>query len=376
MKIEYLEWVKNLYRSFSSLPAGALCHNLTASCVSAPLDLMAAHIAHGLSRSHLEPPDPWFNMHLTNEIADIQETGTDSILLTIGASQAISLVCMALLEKGDQVIIEDPCYQPLLAVPQYLGALIKKLHRNPDNEFGVDPEQLDRLMTDDTKLIILTNLHNPSGAVMPVDELKQLYAVAKKHNPNVKILIDEVYLRFVNTHPPSAATLGEGFIAINSLSKVYGLWVLRCGWITAHPAIIEKVKSLFVLLENVGAPMNESVSSIVFEHLDAYGAESDRIVSRNREIIHENLDPLFENGIMRGKIPEHGPILFPGFQGVEDADNLVQYLSSEHGVYVVPGRFFDMPGRVRMGFGGETESFKKAIQAFSIGIRQYLDQSK
>lgn len=372
METEYLKWVKDLYRDFHLLPEGSPCHKLTSSCVETPIDLLSQHIQHGLSRSHLEPPDPWFNKHLTSEIADIQSMSSESILLTIGASQAISLVCMALIQKDDHVIIERPCYQPLMAVPQYLGADIQYLHRNTEDGFGIRPQALEALTTERTKLIILTNLHNPSGAFLAVDELTALYKIAQKHNPDVKILVDEVYLRFISPHMPSASTLGEGFITINSLSKVYGLWTLRCGWIAAHPAIIDRVKDVFVLIENVGAPMNESVSSIVFEHLDAYAGLSAKAVNQNREIIHNALDNLFADGTLLGQIPDQGCILFPGFTNTENADPLVNYLAKEHGVYVVPGRFFGMPGRVRMGFGGETDAFKTSINAFAHGIREYF----
>lgn len=370
LRIEYLTWVKNLYGEFRASKKDAPCFNLTASSVAVPIELFSDHIKRGLSREELEEPDPWVHPKLVERISISEGVDPDNVLITNGASGAIFLVCRTILEHGDHVIVEYPCYEPLIAVPEFMGADVSLLYRRVENGFDVDLDELDSMMSERTRLIILTNLHNPSGVYLRQDELLGIQAVARKYRSEVRILVDEVYHRFIDKNVQPAAKLNEGFVSINSLSKVYGLYILRCGWITADQDFIDAVRRIFVLTENIGSPLNESIASVVLEHEEEYYNHSRAILNQNRKILKGFVQPLLEEGLLEGNIPENGCICYPKLTRINNTEGFTRVLAEKQNVYVVPGHFFGLPQHVRMGFGGDTEELRIGLERFGRELRR------
>src|SRR5207247_583804 len=160
-----------------------------------------------------------------------------------GTSMADHLAMAPLLEHGDEVLIEQPTYDPLLAVAQYLGAKIKRFPRSFENEFKIDIDALEKQITKRTRLIVLTNLHNPSSALVDDAMLRQIRELTR--GVGARVLVDEVYLEamFENAPKPAIA-LGPEFVVTSSLTKGYGLSGLRCGWILAGPELADKMRRL------------------------------------------------------------------------------------------------------------------------------------
>ena len=366
-RIDYLTWIKELFRKSTEFD---VFFNMVGSSMHEPMELLEKHIPMALSRQALEHPDPWFHPKLIENISRIEGVNPDQVLITNGASGGIFLVCKTLLDPGDHVIIEYPCYEPLRAIPEYLGARIAWLPRRHQTGYNVDLKECAALMTPQTKLVILTNLHNPSGALLSDDALSDILTTVRDINPHARILVDEVYHRFIDSNVKPAAHLDKCVISINSLSKVFGLHVLRCGWIVADPDFIENVKRVFVLLENIGSPLNEAIASVVLDHQEEYERRSKQLLLRNRDILDETIQPLLEKGYLKGRIPEYGCIYFPELVGVPDVDVFLRDLAEKQRVYAVPGRFFGAPQHVRIGFGGRTEELEIALKGFSHQIMQ------
>ena len=374
LRINYLTWVKNLYRELIRRGQSEPVYNLTASSIAEPDDLLSNHLMLGLSKEGVKRPDPWFHPQLVERISRIEGVRPENIMLASGASGALFLVCRTILEKGAHVIIETPCYEPLIAVPEFIGAEISFFHRKSENDYHIDPDELDSLILDRTKLIILTNLHNPSGCFLRDDDLLNILAVGRRHNRHIKILVDEVYHRFIDKGIKSAVKLDDGFISINSLSKVYGLYALRCGWIVADSDTIESLLNVFVLTENIGSPLNESVSSVVLEYLHEYDVYSQALLSDNREILKEYIRPLLDEGLLEGEIPEYGCIYFPKCVGLEDTRLFAQSVAESHNVFFVPGVFFGSPQHVRIGFGGKSEVVREGLIKFGLALRHFCNK--
>ena len=177
---------------------------------------------------------------LLEAIARKENVTTDCVVETLGTSMANYIAMAALIEPGDEIIIEHPTYELLLSIAQYLGANVKRFHRRFEGKFLIDIDELRRAVTSKTKLIIITNLHNPSSAFTDEETLKQIGAIAE--NVGANVLVDEVYLDAAFAKKPrSAFHLGEQFVTTNSLTKVYGLSGLRCGWILAEPKLAQKM---------------------------------------------------------------------------------------------------------------------------------------
>jgi len=368
-RINYLTWVKNLYKDLIRLDQSGPFYNLTASSIAQPIDSFSNHLMLGLSRKALERTDPWSHPQLVERISRIESVKPENIMLSSGASGALFLICRTILEKGAHVIVETPCYEPLIAIPEFIGAEISYFNRKPENDYRIDPDELDSSILDRTKLIILTNLHNPSGYFIRDNELLSILEVGRKHNKEIKILVDEVYHRFVDQGILSAAKLDDGFISINSISKVYGLFMLRCGWIVAESKLIDNLRRVFILTENIGSPLNESVSSIFFQHLEDYNVYSQTILLENRKIIEETVRPLLDEGYLEGEIPEFGCIYFPRLVGIDDTRLFAQALGERQHVFLVPGRFFGSPQHVRIGFGGKPNVLREGLIRFGQELR-------
>ena len=144
----------------------------------------------------------------------------DRIVMADGTSMANMLAMAALIAPGDAVAIESPAYEPLVAVARFLGAEVKRFAR-PAPDFPIDPATIPA----GCKLIVLTNLHNPTGALADATTLRALHSVAERDDAHV--LVDEVYLDSAVPDQTSAALLGDRFVCTSSLTKCYGLSGLR-----------------------------------------------------------------------------------------------------------------------------------------------------
>ena len=159
----------------------------------------------------------------------------------------------ALIEPGDEVIIERPVYDLIPSAIGFLQANVKWLPRPASLGYQPDLEALRRTLSTHTKLIVLINLHNPSSVFIDTLTMKEIGRLARA--VGARVLVDEVYLDAAFEAEPKSAFHfgGKEFVTTNSLTKVYGLSGLRCGWVLAEPALVEKMWRLSDLF-NVHIP--------------------------------------------------------------------------------------------------------------------------
>lgn len=280
----------------------------------------------------------------------------ETIVTAIGTSLANHLAMAALVKPGDEVLIEQPTYEPLLALAQYLGAEIKRFRRNFESGFEVLPEEVERNITSRTRVIVLTNLHNPTGVLIEQETLRRVGNLARRNNAHV--IVDEVYLEALFTdRPPTAVKLGPEFVATSSLTKAFGLSGLRCGWIVAAPELAQRIWRLNDLFGVMPAHPAERLSVIALEQLAGITAAARARLDENRKLVYDFLDTRVDLEAIR---PEFGTIVFPRLkQG--SVDRLCEVLKQKYETSVVPGRFFEMPNHFRVGFGNEREMLQEGL---------------
>src|SRR5438309_7535005 len=200
-----------------------------------------------------------------------------------GTSMAHFLAMATLISPGDEVLIEHPTYEPMLGAASFLGATIKRFERKAADGFRLDPDIIERAMSDRTRLVVLANLHNPSGALAEEPELRAIGAAAT--GVRARVLIDEVYLDAAGR--PSAHHLGPEFVCTNSLTKVYGLSGLRCGWILAEPELAARMCRLNDLFGVNQAHPAERLACIAFDRLDEVVGDGPELLERNRRIFNQ-----------------------------------------------------------------------------------------
>jgi hypothetical protein len=288
----------------------------------------------------------------------------DRVATAIGTSGANFLVALALIAPGDDVLVESPAYDPLLAICRVRGANTVRFERRLEDRFSVDPDRVKRAITPATRLIVLTHPHNPSGGLTPDDHLLAIANLAARHD--AVVLVDEVYLDAARgCGTPPAALLADNVVSTNSLTKSYGLAPLRCGWAIASPEIAERIRRARDIVDGTGSIPAERLSVVAFEHLE-------RLAARARAILQPNVTTFeaFLHGApaLEGFV-RHGTVAFPRLRSGADATAFAERLLRDHDTAVVPGRFFEAPAHFRVGLGVPQETLLRGLESLSACLR-------
>ncbi len=287
----------------------------------------------------------------------------DCVVAAAGTSLANHLAMAALLEPGDEVLIEHPAYELLVSTALYFGVTVTRFPRLPDNGYALEPSAVRAALTPKTKLIVITNLHNPSSVLTPDPVLREIGSLAR--SVGAYVLVDEVYLDAVYENTPrSAFHLGPEFIVTNSLTKVYGLSGLRCGWILAQPDLARAMWRLNDLFGSIPAHPAELLSLAAFEHLDFIRDRARRIVEADRLLLRDFLDR--QPAVSAPRTP-WGTTVFPRLNG-GGVDQFLARLRTDYETSAVPGRFFEMPDHFRLGMGVNTEMFREGLRRIDLAL--------
>ncbi|PYS66247.1 MAG: aminotransferase [Acidobacteria bacterium] len=285
------------------------------------------------------------------------------VTISGGTSMANHLAMAAAVEHGDEVLIEQPTYEPLLAVAEYFGAKIKRFSRAFENEFRIDAEEIARQITPNTRLIVLTNLHNPSSTLVDDKTLKQIGELAER--AGARVLVDEVYLEAMfEAAPRSSVHLGPEFISTSSLTKGYGLSGLRCGWILAEPELAQRMRLLHDIFGALAPHPVERLSVAALSKLPKFVARAKRILESNRAVLNEFLDSREDLKAVR---TESGTTSFPRLLKGR-VENLCDLLTEKYDSAVVPGRFFESPQHFRLGMCAEPQLFSEGVQRLGAAL--------
>lgn len=281
-----------------------------------------------------------------------------------GTSMANHLAMAAIIEHGDEILIEQPTYEPVLAIADYLGAKIKRFPRRFENSYQIDIEELAKRVTPRTRLIALTNLHNPSSALVDELTLRKIGALAR--TVGARVLVDEVYLEAMFENAPRTSLhLGPEFVATSSLTKGYGLSALRCGWILAEPDMCKKMRRLNDIFGAVGPHPVERLSVIALERLPKIADRAKKILQQNRSALKQFLKARDDLDVVW---TESGTTSFPRLRR-NNVERLCARLLEKYETAVVPGSFFESPQHFRIGLCCSPELFQAGLS----GLGQALD---
>ena len=290
-------------------------------------------------------------------IGERYRVNTESIVTAAGTTFANHLAVAGIIKPGDEVLVEQPAYEPMLAAIRYLGADVKRFPRSFENGFQIFPGQLEPLVTRNTRLIVITNLHNPSGVLIEDSTLKQIGELAR--SVKARVLIDEVYIETLfEESPRTSFHLGNEFVVTSSLTKAFGLSGLRCGWIFAEPEIARRMWLLNDLFAATPVHAGERLSVVAFDQLAEIGARAQELLDRNRRILNDFLDTREDLEVVR---PQFGTVMFPRVRR-GTSETLCRLLREKYETSVVPGSFFEMPEHFRVGISGETETLETGVE--------------
>jgi aspartate/methionine/tyrosine aminotransferase len=351
---DYMHWSKTQSRAR---------YNLATSGV-APFPLRELPV--DLEELEINGDDSYGYPPLEQAIAAHHGVDPECVVESAGTSMANHLAMAAILEPGDEVLIEYPAYGPIVDVAHYLQANVKRFRRAEENGWAIDPDDVRRSITPKTRLVVTTNLHNPTSVLTSESVLREVGEVAR--SIGALVLVDEVYRDAVYENTPRTSFhLGPGFVVTSSLTKVYGVSGLRCGWILAQPDLAWKMRRLNDLYSATPVYPGELLSVAAFKHLGLLREQARRILEADRKLLH---DFLKQQTAVSTAETQWGTTSFLRLSRsrASNTDKFLEQLRAEFGTSAVPGRFFEMPDHFRIGMGVNTEMFGEGLNRIGYAL--------
>lgn len=367
----YAQWVRRAVGD-ARASRGRLV-TLFDSSVPEPVDLLTDTVSRAFAAPVTSRYTSAFsggNPFVVDHLARRYGVDRGQVLCTTGATGALSLIYRALVPRGERILVETPGFDLFTDIAADHGIMVDSFVRAaPD--FSIDVDAIAAALRSDTRLVVLSNLHNPSGAVADHATLLALARLAEARG--VLVLVDEVYGDYADAaaRPCDAASLSPNFISVSSLTKIYGLSTLRCGWIVAAPDVIGPIREFGEKFEFGVSNLSHAVAALVLESSATFDAYSAVIVATTRPIIAAQFARWQDDGLIAGEVPPYGCIAFPRLVGIDDTAGFADWLSQRCGVIVAPGEYFGAPGHVRIGFAQAPADLEFALAALGEGLRAW-----
>jgi aspartate/methionine/tyrosine aminotransferase len=292
------------------------------------------------------------------------------VLFVPGSTLGNYLLASVLVRPGDRVLVEEPAYENLPGLVRVLGATPVPLARRADLGYLPDPAEIEAAFRSGILLLILTDLHNPTGTPMPADLLREIAGIARTHG--ARILMDEVYRDFLPGAPGTAYQIDPKVIVVaSSLTKVYGMGAMRAGWILCPPDLRSEAACLLDYLTVLPpAPVAYAAEQVLREIAIRRDAARD-YVARGGAVFNRFLAARED---VRCRQHQAGVVAFPAFRGIADTAKLVAWLRNEHSVAVVPGAFFGDRTRIRLAAGAAPEVLEPALEILARAVDRFSER--
>ncbi|HET7577109.1 MAG TPA: pyridoxal phosphate-dependent aminotransferase [Sphingomicrobium sp.] len=345
------------------------------SSVPEPVDLLRETITAGFSTPITSRYTSAFvdgNPYVIETLARRYGVSRAQVLCTTGATGALSLVYRALMNPSERVLIEQPGFDLFHGLARSYGLEVDYFARRGPR-FVIDPEEVAARIRPETRLIIITNLHNPSGMTVDEPVLQALAEIAEFNN--LYVVVDEVYGDYADAavRPRAAAQISPRLISVNSLTKIYGLSTLRCGWIVAAPEVLAPIRALSEEVEFGVSNLAHAVAALVLERSDQFDGYRDEIIDRCRPIIEAYWARWRDDELIEGELPDFGCVSFPKLTGIDDTEEFSIWLADRSGVIVAPGEFFGALGHIRIGHAQLPGDLEQGLEELTAGLKIYRD---
>jgi aspartate/methionine/tyrosine aminotransferase len=304
---------------------------------------------------------------LRQQIAKWHGVDAEAVVVTSGASEAISMLMCVASEPGASVVLPSPGYPATEVMAEGFGLKVRHYALTAESSFNQDAATVLEAVDATTRLVFVNSPHNPTGSVMPPDEQRKLAQALDERS--IPLVVDEVFHPLYHGKAQPTAAGGANMLVIGDMSKALSLPGLRIGWVIdrdeAHRRQLIEARGYFSLS---GPPMIEAVAAAALE-------SSDRILARVRSVTQANLVHLEKfidsfNTKLKWVKPEGGTLSFPWLASGEDTRPLCEAWAKA-GVLVAPGDCFGEPRHMRLGFGSaEPQDFAQALERIAHVLKE------
>lgn len=323
--------------------------------------------------ANVDPSDVEFGYGSTEGTAGLREriaalypgADPDDVLVTTGSAEANFLTLWRLVEPGDRVVIVEPTYGQTPGLARGLGAHVVALNLEEAHGWQPAPGAAAAAITPGTRLVVVTNPNNPTGAVLSDGTRAEIVAAAEA--AGAWLLADEVYAGAevgARDAPATPSLWGDTdrVIATASLSKAYGLQGLRLGWLVAPAPLREELWARKDYTSIAPAVLSDALARAALEP-----ETRRRILDRCRSIIHANLELVREwadaTPDLRVRMPDAGAICLFAYEAPVASLELAERLRRDDSVLIVPGTHFGLDGTFRVGFGYDAAKLPEGLAA-------------
>jgi aspartate/methionine/tyrosine aminotransferase len=351
----YLAWASRYY--------GRLRFDLAASGMPAvPVGELGT-----LASSSLGDAGGW--SALRDAIATYTDAPREETIATLGATHAVWLACASLTAPGDEVLVEEPAYEPLVRIAEGVGARVVRFARPRDERFALDPDRVARAMTARTKLVIVSDLHNPSGVRAGERALRAVAQVAAGRGAIV--LVDEVYGAFDDlvddrgVFRRSARKLAWNVVCASSLTKCYGLGPQRVGWLTGPPEVIARAEDAMVASAGALPLAHAHLAVRAFERIGALADRARGILVGKRARVARWTGTMG----LPWSAPDAGLFGFVHVPGAGDLTSVIEAAARDRQVLVAPGAFFGVPDGFRVAWSAPLDVLDEGLARLGEALR-------
>ncbi len=291
------------------------------------------------------------------------------VLVTAGASEANACALAGLLEAGEEALVESPGYEPHRAVPPFFGASVRTFARRREHGYGRVSEAVETALTPATRLVLLTDLHNPGGVPLEPADAAALTALAERRG--LWLLCDETFRDASERPVGTLSALSDRWVTTSTLTKAYGLGSLRVGWVSGSAAALARCAEAQNALSVEPAGPSLALALALAPHLDSLRARARAGLAAN----HARWRRLVADGLpCDASVPSQGTTTFVHLPGPAGGDAFAAFAAERFELLVVPGRFFGEPRGVRIALGGEPARCAAALDTFQTAVRAFCEE--
>jgi aspartate/methionine/tyrosine aminotransferase len=346
--VAYLQWARRFH--------GTVRFDLATSGVPVAM-LPDGTLADGLAGQ----PETCRGEMLRYAIARYNDVPSVEAIAALGTTHALWLAYSSLTSPGDEILVEEPAYEPLVTIAEGMGVHVRRFARPVTERFALDPERVGRAISSKTRAVVITNLHNPGGVRAPDDDLRAAAQVADACGS--VLVVDEVYGpfdEFVDDRGifgASARKLAPNVVAVSSLTKCYGLGPDRIGWLLGPQEVIQRAEAAIVATAGVLPTSHAHLGLRAFDNIAALADRARSVVGQKRELVARWAHL---HGFTWSK-PTEGLFGFVSVPGEGDLTGTIERAARVHEVLVTPGAFFGIPNGFRVAWSAEVHDLEEGL---------------
>ncbi len=351
------------YMEFAKLESASRFNLASSGVMNYPL----AELPVSIDELEINGPTAYGYEPLIERLARKSKVSSECVVYVNGGTSLANNIAIAgITEPGDHVLAETPGYELLDSTARFLGLELTHFERRFENDYQIDAKEIEQHIRPRTRLIVITNLHNPTGVLADNESLRQVGEIARA--AGARVLVDEVYLdlAFEQTPETSFHLDPSTFVVTSSLTKAYGLSGLRCGWILAEAKLAERLWRINDLYAASPVHMAELVSVVALDNLDRIAARAKALLDVNRALLNRFFDDCPLVDVVR---PAFGTIAFPCLRR-GNVEELFSILRHKYDATVAPGKFFGAPQHFRVGVGGDTETTREGLRRLAQALQE------